>query len=78
VFGYPDGSGIVALIPSELLPEPRMGVSGEPQATLRFPLFYGTNQALNAVLASIHKVFLVLDDLAYLADKCVVVADHSV
>ena len=77
VFGYADGSGVVALIPPELLPEPRVGVSTEPQTTLRFPLFNGTNKTLNAVLTSIDKVFLVLDDLTNFTNKGVVVTDHS-
>jgi hypothetical protein len=54
-----------------------VGVSAEPQAPLRFPLFDCTNETLNAVLASIDKVFFVLDDLAYLTDEGIVVADHS-
>jgi len=78
VFGYPDGSVLVALVPSKLLVQPRVRVSTEPQATLRFPLFDRTNQALNAVLAGIREVFLVLDDLAYLADEGIVMTDHSV
>ena len=78
MFGYPDGSGIVALIPPELLPKPRVRVSGEPQATLRFPLFNCPNETLNAILTRIHKVLFVLDDLADLADKSIVVADHSI
>jgi hypothetical protein len=54
-----------------------MSVSAEAQPTLWFPLFDCPNQAFNAVLASIYKMLLVLDHLAYLADECEVVADHS-
>jgi hypothetical protein len=78
VFGYPDRAVLVRLIASKLLINPRMRVSAEPQATLRFPLFDCTNQALDAVLASIHKVFLVLYDLADLADEGEVMADHGI
>jgi hypothetical protein len=78
VFGYADRAVIVALVASKLLINPRMRVSAEPQATLRFPLFDSTNQALNTVLTSIDKVLFVLDDLAYLADKSIIVADHSI
>ena len=77
VFGYPDGSVLVALIAPKLLVNPRMSVSREAQPTLRFPLFNGPNQTFNAVLAGIREVFFVLDDLAYLAHKSKVVADHS-
>ena len=78
VFGYPDGSVLVALVPSKFLVQPRVRVSREAQATLRFPLFDGSNQALNAILAGICEVFFVLDDLAHFADESIVVADHSV
>ena len=78
VFCNPDGSVLVRLVASKLLVDPRMSVCREPQPTLRFPLFDCTNQALDAVLAGIHKVFFMLDDLAYLTDEGVVVANHSI
>ena len=78
VFSYPDCAVLVRLISSKLLINPRMRVSAEPQTSLRFPLFDGTNQALNAILASINKVFLVLDNLADLPNKSIIVADHSI
>ena len=78
VFSNPDGSVLVRLIPSELLVYPRMCVSREPQSTLRFPLFDCSDETFYAVLAGIHKVFLVLDDLADFTNEGVVVTDHSI
>lgn len=78
MLSYPNRPVLVALIASKLLVKPRVRVSTEPQATLRFPLFYGTNETLNAILTRIRKVFLVLDDLADFADESVVMADHSI
>ena len=78
VLGNPDGSVLVRLIPPELLVNPRMCVSREAQPTLWFPLFDCPYQAFNAVLAGIHKVFLVLDDLAHFPNKREVMADHSI
>jgi hypothetical protein len=78
VFGYPDGSVLIALIPSKFLVKPRMSVSAKPKTPLRLPLFDGTNQALNAVLASIREVFFVLDDLTDFTDERKVMANHSV
>ena len=77
MFGNPNGSVLVALVSPKLLVNPRMSVSREAQPTLRFPLFDCPYETFNAVLASIYKMLLVLDDLAYLADECEVVADHS-
>ena len=73
-----DGSVLVRLVTPKLLIDPRVSVSREPQATLWFPLFDCPNQALDAVLTGIGKVFFVLDDLAHFSNKCVVVADHSI
>ena len=78
VFGNPDGSVLVALVSPKLLVNPRMCIGREAQPTLWFPLFDCTNQALNAVLTSIYKVFFVLDDLTHLAYEGKVMADHSI
>ena len=78
VLGNPDGSVLVRLIPPELLVNPRMCVSREAQPTLWFPLFDCPYQAFNAVLAGIHKVFFVLDDLAHVSDETHVMAHHSI
>jgi hypothetical protein len=78
VFGYPDGSVLVALIASKLLVNPRMRVSAEAQAPLRFPLFNGTNETLNTILTRIREVFFVLDDLAHFSNKSIIVPDHSI
>lgn len=78
MLGNPDGAVLVRLIASKLLVYPRMSVSRESQPTFWLPLFDCSNQALNAVLASICEVFFMLDDLAHLADEGVVMADHSI
>ena len=78
MLGNADGSVLVALVASELLVNPRMSISGESQSTLWLPLFYGSDKTLDAVLASIGEVFLVLDNLAHLTDEGIVVADHSI
>ena len=78
MFGNPDGSVLVALIPPKLLVNPRMCIGAKPQSTLWFPLFDCPNQALNAILAGIREVFFMLDDLAHLADKGEVMANHSI
>lgn len=78
VFGNPDGSILVTLIAPELLIDPRVSICAEPQTTLWLPLFDCSDKTLNAVLAGIHKVFFVLDDLADFPDKSIVVSDHSI
>jgi len=78
MFGNPDGSVLVALIPPKLLVNPRMCIGAKPQSTLWFPLFDCSYQALNAILASIREVFFVLDDLTHLADEGEVMADHGI
>jgi len=78
MFGNPDGSVLVALIPPKLLVNPRMCISREAQTTLWFPFLNRTNETLNAVLAGIREVFFVLDDLANFPNKGKVVADHSI
>ena len=78
MFGNPNGAVLVALVSPKLLINPRMCVSAEPQAPLRFPLFDRSYQALDAVLAGIGEVFFVLDDLANFPNKGEVMADHSV
>jgi hypothetical protein len=55
-----------------------MSVSGKPQTTLWFPLFNRSDKTFDAVLASINKVFFVLDNLAHFSDKSVVVTNHSI
>ena len=78
MFGNPDGSVLVGLIPPKLLVNPRMSVSAEAQPTLRLPLFDCPYQAFDAVLASIYKVLFMLDDLAHFPDEGKVMADHSI
>ena len=78
MLGNPDGSVLVALVASKLLIYPRVSISREPQATLWLPLFYCSDKTLDAVLAGIYKVFFVLDDLAHLTHKSIVVSDHSI
>jgi len=78
MFGNPDGAVLVGLIPPKLLVNPRMCVGREAQTTLWFPLFDCTNEPLNAVLAGIREVFLVLDDLAHLADESKVMTHHGI
>ena len=78
VFGNPDGSVLVRLITSKLLVYPRVSISGKPQPTFWLPLFDCSDKTFYAILAGIHKVFLVLDDLAHFSDKSIVVSDHSI
>ena len=78
MLGNPDGSVLVALVASELLVDPWMGIGGEPQTTLWFPLFNRSDKTFDAILAGINKVFFVLDDLADFTDEGIVVANHSI
>ena len=75
---YPNGSRLVGLITPELLIDPRMCVGCESQATLRLPLFNGTNETLYAVLASIAEMLPMFDDLTNFPDEGEIVANHGI
>ena len=78
MLGNSDGAVLIRLVTSELLVDPRMRVSAESQPTLWLPLFDCSYQALDTVLASIYKVFFMLDDLTDFTNEGVVVANHSI
>ena len=78
VFSNADGSILVRLVASEFLVDPRMCVGREPQPTLWLPLFNCPYKTLNAVLASVNKMLLVLYDLADFPDEGEIMANHSI
>jgi hypothetical protein len=55
-----------------------VSVGREAQPSFRLPLFDGTYDTFDAVLASIYKVFFVLDDLANIPYEAHIVAHHGI